>query len=52
MTALIFLDDYLKQPDFRVALRALAHDFRTEAQLPLTTTGKLQKLRLRELLPP
>ncbi|HYF19184.1 MAG TPA: AMP-binding protein [Ramlibacter sp.] len=25
--------------------------FTTEAQLPLTTTGKLQKLRLRELLP-
>lgn len=27
------------------------YHFTTEAQLPLTTTGKLQKLRLRELLP-
>lgn len=35
MTALIFLDDYLKLPDFRAALRTLAHDFRIDAQLPI-----------------
>lgn len=35
MRSLVYLDDYLDQPDFRLGLRTLAADFRRRAELPL-----------------
>ena len=32
---LVFLEDYLSQPDFKVALRARAKDFRSEHGFPV-----------------